>query len=142
MAGVGGSDAHSLAHVARAWTSVPHARSRAEFLDGLRRGLTLPAGRSGSYARLTSEVLRIFAAGYGETVREVLAGVAPGMRVAASVVLAPFLPLIPLFTLGVHAREVRFGLRWFTAFQQAYGWPSLRATPAAPPFESAEAEAG
>jgi predicted metal-dependent phosphoesterase TrpH len=141
MGGVGGSDAHSLAHVARAWTRVPHARTRAQFLEGLRRGLTLPAGRSGSYARLTSEVLRIFAAGYAETGREVLAGVAPMMQVAAGAVLAPLLPLVPLFTLAVHAREIRFGLRWFMAFQQAYGWPSPNATSTATPFEGAEAEA-
>jgi hypothetical protein len=47
------------------------------------------------------------------------------MRVAASLVLLPFLPLIPLFTLGVHAHERRFGARHFRAFQEAFGWPAL-----------------
>ena len=123
MAGVGGSDAHSLAHVARAWTAVPGARTRADFLDGLRQGLTLPSGRSGSYARLTSEVVRIFAAGYAEIGRGHAAGGVPALRLAASAVLAPFLPLIPLFTLGVHAHEEWFGSRHFRAFQRAVGWP-------------------
>jgi predicted metal-dependent phosphoesterase TrpH len=123
MAAVGGSDAHSLAHVARAWTSVEGARTKEDFLDGLRRGLTIPAGRSGDYARLTTEVARIFAAGYAEISRELARGMAPALRLAASAVLAPFLPLIPLFTLGVYAHEVRFGLRHFRAFQQAFGWP-------------------
>ena len=53
MASLGGSDAHSLAHVARAFTTVPGARTREDFLAGLRTGLCVPSGRSGSYARLT-----------------------------------------------------------------------------------------
>jgi predicted metal-dependent phosphoesterase TrpH len=125
MAPVGGSDAHSLAHVARAFTTVPGARNKEEFLAGLRTGLTVPSGRSGGYARLTGEVVRIFAAGYAETLREALAGAPCAVRVAASLALAPFLPLIPLFTLGVHAHERRFGARHFRAFQEAFGWPSL-----------------
>jgi hypothetical protein len=67
------------------------------FLAGLRQGLTLPAGRSGTYRRLTSEVVRIFAAGYAEVVRGVLAGAVSPLPVAAGALLAPFLPLIPLF---------------------------------------------
>src|SRR5262245_45729854 len=54
----GGSDAHTLANVARAFTCV-HARDRAEFLEGLRAGLTIPAGRCGSYARLTATIARL-----------------------------------------------------------------------------------
>jgi predicted metal-dependent phosphoesterase TrpH len=125
MAPVGGSDAHSLAHVARAFTTVPGARSREEFLAGLRTGLTVPVGRSGSYARLTTEVTRIFAAGYAETWRELRSGAFSPVRAAASLALAPFLPLIPLFTLGVYAHERRFGARHFRAFQEAFGWPAL-----------------
>jgi predicted metal-dependent phosphoesterase TrpH len=125
MAPVGGSDAHSLAHVARAFTTVPGARTKEEFLAGLRTGLTVPSGRSGSYARLTGEVVRIFTAGYAETLREVLAGTPCALRVAASLAMAPLLPLIPLFTLGVYARERRFGARHFRAFQEAFGWPAL-----------------
>jgi len=125
MAPIGGSDAHSLAHVARAFTTVPGACSREEFLAGLRTGLTVPSGRSGSYARLTTEVTRIFAAGYAETARETLAGAGSGLRIAASLAMAPLLPLIPLFTAAVYAKEIRFGLRHFRAFRAAFGWPSL-----------------
>jgi predicted metal-dependent phosphoesterase TrpH len=125
MAPVGGSDAHSLAHVARAFTTVPGARTKEEFLAGLRTGLTVPCGRSGSYARLTGEVARIFAAGYADTFRGVLAGAPDVLRVVASLALAPFLPFIPLFTLGVYAHEQRFGARHFHAFQEAFGWPAL-----------------
>jgi predicted metal-dependent phosphoesterase TrpH len=125
MAPVGGSDAHSLAHVARAFTTVPGARTKEEFLAGLRAGLTVPSGRSGSYARLTGEVSRIFAAGYAETARDFLGGAGSPLRVAASLVMAPLLPLIPLFTLAVHVQERRFGARHFRAFQEAFGWPAL-----------------
>ncbi len=133
MAGVGGSDAHSLAHVARAWTTVVGARNRAEFLDGLRQGLTLPAGRSGTYARLTSEVVRIFAAGYAEIARGLFTGAAPALRIAAGAALAPFLPLIPLFTLGVYAHEDRFGSSHFRAFQRTFGWPVSAFSPPSRP---------
>ncbi len=132
MAPVGGSDAHSLAHVARAFTTVPGARTREEFLAGLRTGLTVPSGRSGGYARLTGEVVRIFAAGYAQTLREVLAGTPSPVRVAASLVMVPLLPLIPLFTLRVHAHERRFGRRHFRAFQEAFGWPALPSEGPAP----------
>jgi hypothetical protein len=125
MAPVGGSDAHSLAHVARAFTTVPGARTKEEFLAGLRTGLTVPSGRSGSYARLTGEVSRIFAAGYAETFRQARAGAPSMLHVAASLVIAPLLPLIPLFTLGVHVHEKRFGARHFRVFQGAFGWPAL-----------------
>jgi len=122
MAPIGGSDAHCLAHVARAYTEVPGARTKEEYLDGLRRGLTIPRGRSGSYARLTSEVTRIFAAGYLETIRDAAAGSLSPLRAAASVGLAPFLPLIPLFTLAVYVRELSFGARQFRALARSWGW--------------------
>src|SRR5262245_1971718 len=63
LGAVGGSDAHTLRSVARAFTEVPGARDAAEFLQGLRRGLTIPRGRSGGYARLTSDVATLFASG-------------------------------------------------------------------------------
>ena len=124
MAAIGGSDAHSLAHVARAFTTVPGARDRHDFLAGLRAGLCVPAGRSGGYARLTDEVSRIFVAGYGETWRALGRGEARPLQVAASAALAPLLPLIPLVTLFIHVRELAFGRRQFRAFQQAFGWPA------------------
>jgi predicted metal-dependent phosphoesterase TrpH len=141
MAQVGGSDAHSLAHVARAFTAVPGARTKEEFLAGLRKGLTVPCGRSGSYARLTGEVSRIFAAGYRETLEDALRGRPSPLRVAASLALAPFLATIPLFTLAVHAHERSFGARHFRAFREAFGWPALPSprptTPLTPSLEEA-----
>jgi predicted metal-dependent phosphoesterase TrpH len=130
MSPVGGSDAHCLAHVARAYTLVPGARSKEEFLDGLRCRLTVPRGRSGSYARLTSEVVRIFAAGYRENVRDIARGGVPPLRAAAVVALAPLLPLIPLFTLAVYARELRFGAVQFSVLARQWGWSNDPTAPA------------
>jgi predicted metal-dependent phosphoesterase TrpH len=124
MGPVGGSDAHSLAHVARAYTCVPGVRTRQEFLAGLRSGLCVPAGRAGSYARLTSEVTRIFAAGYAETLCGLRRGDTQPLRLLASVALLPLLPLVPLVTLAIHAHELAFARRQFRAFQEAFGWPA------------------
>ena len=125
MAPVGGSDAHSLAHVARAFTTVPGARTKEEFL-------ALAPDRSHRAVRPLGQLRApdrggraTFAAGYADTVRAVVAGTPDAMRVAASLALASFLPLLPLFTLGVYIHEQRFGARHFRAFQEVFGWPAL-----------------
>lgn len=118
MSRVGGSDAHSLRHVASAFTTVPGARDRREFLDGLRRGLTIPAGRSGSYARMTSEVVRVFASSYAAAGQDLVSGTASPVGLLGSLSLVPFLPLIPLVTLAIFLHEVRFAARFARAFQQ------------------------
>jgi predicted metal-dependent phosphoesterase TrpH len=112
MAPIGGSDSHTLANVARAYTSVAGARDKDEFLVGLRQGLTIPSGRSGTYARLTGEVVRIFAAGYKDAARGAARGLDDPRRLLALLGLAPLLPLIPCFTAVIHAHELRFGARW------------------------------
>src|SRR5262249_17531987 len=56
---VGGSDAHTMASVGCAWTVVPGARDKQEYLEGLRRGHGKVRGESGGYYKLTREVLAI-----------------------------------------------------------------------------------
>jgi hypothetical protein len=121
LAGVGGSDSHSLAGVARAFTTVAGARTKEEFLDGLRRGLTVPVGRSGSWARLTSEVGRIFASGYREGLLEAASGRPNALRLVALLALLPLVPLIPAVTALVHLHERRFGDEHFRAFEASVG---------------------
>jgi predicted metal-dependent phosphoesterase TrpH len=123
MAPVAGSDAHSAAHVARAFTTVAGARSRQEYLDGLRRGWSVACGRSGSYARLTTEVTRIFAAGYAETGGRLARGHGSPLQTFAFLALLPLVPLIPLVTLAIYAHELHFGRTRFRAFRKAFGWP-------------------
>jgi predicted metal-dependent phosphoesterase TrpH len=106
LAGVGGSDAHTLRSVARAFTEVRGARSREEFLDGLRRGLTVPAGRSGGYAQLTADVSQIAAGALQDAYRR-----GPWRRRAVLFALSPALPLVPLFTAAVYVQEQLFARR-------------------------------
>ena len=95
---VGGSDAHAMASVGCAWTVVPHARNRQEYLDGLRRGLGKVRGQTGSYWKLTRDVLAIGAAMAGENPR-----------------MLPLLPLaagVPLVILGNYLVEAVFARYW------------------------------
>jgi predicted metal-dependent phosphoesterase TrpH len=142
---VGGSDAHTLASVATAYTVVPGARTREDFLDGLRRGLTLPAGRSGSYARLTADVARLTAAAYRSAARMCLRGPSDAARLAALVAGLPLVPLLPLVTGAVFLHEQLFARRHDRGFRAAGDHAcggSFRCGPlggAAPPGLAAEA---
>ncbi len=51
---VAGSDAHTLASSGLAWTSVPGARTKAEYLEGVRRGPRAGNGASGTFWKLTA----------------------------------------------------------------------------------------
>ena len=141
LAAVGGSDSHTLAGVARAFTTVAGARTREEFLDGLRRGLTVPVGRSGSYARLTSEVEPHLRVGLrGRRPRGRARARWPRGALLALVALAPLLPLIPLVTAFVHLHERRFGDRHFRAFEASVG-VSVRSRGLRPPAAGPAADA-
>lgn len=113
---VGGSDAHTLGSVARAWTEVQGARSVEDFLEGLRRGWTLPRGGSGGYARLTRDVIAVFALGYDENLRLTLKSPAHAARALAMLLGLPVMGLIPLVTAFVHWQERSFAARVFREF--------------------------
>jgi predicted metal-dependent phosphoesterase TrpH len=108
--GVGGSDAHTLDSVARAYTVVAGATNRDEFLDGLRRGLTLPQGRSGGYGRLTADLARIAAGTYRDAAGR-LHGPASWARLAGLVALLPALPVLPFVSAALFLREQLFARR-------------------------------
>jgi predicted metal-dependent phosphoesterase TrpH len=95
---VGGSDAHTLASAGSAWTEVPGARNPEEFLLGLRHGQARVAGRSGTYAKMTRDVLRIALAMMAES--------------PWSWMLAPLLVAAPVVTLGNVVRERAFVKKW------------------------------
>jgi hypothetical protein len=105
---VGGSDAHALAFVGRSYTTVPGARDKDEFVAGLRRGFTVPCGGSGGYARLASEMARVFTAACIDGALSAAAGRGSAQRLLGSLLLAPLLPLVPLVALVIHGREKRF----------------------------------
>lgn len=129
LAAVGGSDAHALAFVGQAYTAVPGARSKEEFLEGLRRGFTVPSGKAGSYARLTSEVTRIFAGGYIDAARHAHEDGREALRVLVSLALVPLLPLIPLFTAAIYLHERCFGTHHFRLYRASAGWRGLGVRP-------------
>ena len=116
---VGGSDAHTLASVARAYTVVAGARTRQDFLEGLRRGLTLPAGRSGGYARLTADIARVAAGAYCSAARSCLRSPGDAARLAMLAASLPILPMLPLATAVVFLHEQVFARRHERAFRAA-----------------------
>ena len=56
---VGGSDAHAIASVGCAYTVVPNAHDKREYLDGLRRGLGRVRGETGGYLKLSRDLWSI-----------------------------------------------------------------------------------
>ena len=95
---VGGSDAHAIGSVGCAYTEVPGARTRQEYLDGLRAGHGRVFGESGSYWKLTRDVYSIACA----MVREL----------PFTLSLAPLFLAVPLVTLGNLVRETVFAQAW------------------------------
>ncbi len=115
MALVGGSDAHSLAHVARAFTEVrAPARARSSSTGCARADSAggplgqLPPPHDGGHPHLRRRLRRDGRATWCERS-------ATHLRVAAIALLLPFLPLIPLFTLAIHAHEIVFAAQQFRA---------------------------
>jgi len=104
---LGGSDAHSLRSLGSVATRVPGARSKGEFLEGLRCGRGQAEGRSGGFWRLTRDLLEICAALMEEK---------PLTRLLAPLALA-----IPLVTLTNFVFERQFARRWEGACAQTRG---------------------
>jgi predicted metal-dependent phosphoesterase TrpH len=98
MAGIGGSDSHTLLSLGSAYTEVPGARDKVEFLDGVRAGRAIVRGTSGGYLRLTRDVLYIGA----QMVRQQ----------PWKALLTPFLGLLPLATFASTVNEIAFARRW------------------------------
>jgi predicted metal-dependent phosphoesterase TrpH len=124
---VGGSDAHALRSVALAHTVVPRARTRAEFLAGLRQGFTLPAGRAGSYARFAADLASVAADAYAHTWRAVWNGKEPAKVLLAFLAAAPLLPFLPLVAAGIYAHEILFARRQGRLYQAGDSRPTTPA---------------
>ena len=97
-AAIGGSDAHALRSAGTAYTVVPGAKTKAEFLRGLRAGRGIPAGDHGGYLKLTRDVFSIAGAMMRET--------------PWTCMLAPLATVIPFYTLAVLLHEAGFARRW------------------------------
>lgn len=110
---VGGSDAHALHSVGRAYTAIPSARTKQDFFAGLRAGRGVVHGGSGSWALLTKEVLAIV----GSLLKEKPAAAA----------LTPLLVLLPLVLLVNYGREAAFAAIWQQRLRNFGGQPVLEA---------------
>jgi len=95
---IGGSDAHTLASLGRTYTQVTGARTKKEFLDGLRWGRASVMGESGGYWKLTRAVLAL--------------GSAMMREKRWTMLLLPLAPLVPVVTLANCLREFAFVSRW------------------------------
>jgi predicted metal-dependent phosphoesterase TrpH len=131
----GGSDAHTLATVARAFTIVPGARTREEYLSALRRAATIPAGRAGSYARLTTDVLRIMAGATRDALCTAPLDAGDALRRAVLLLALPLAAVVPLATLVQSLKERFWGAALFARYRA-----DLAATPP-PEVEAQEATA-
>jgi predicted metal-dependent phosphoesterase TrpH len=69
--GIGGSDSHTRRGIGLTWTEVPNARSREEFMAGLRAGRATAGGRHGSYFTMASDIFRFADSFYRERARDV-----------------------------------------------------------------------
>jgi hypothetical protein len=105
---VAGSDAHTLASAGSAWTSVPGARTKAQFLMEVRRGRARVKGASGTFWKLTADVLRICAAMANEN--------------PATLLLAPLALLVPAAVAMNYALEAAFLSHW----TRKLGWTRPR----------------
>ena len=112
---VGGSDAHALASAGSAYTEVSGARTKAEFLRGLRAGRATVAGEHGGYSKLTRDVFHIA----GAMIR----------HNPWTSLLLPLAPAIPFYTLAVMMHEFGFARRWSAlAFRRERIRPQLSRT--------------
>jgi hypothetical protein len=109
---LGGSDAHTLLSLGSAYTHVPGARNKAEFLEGLRHGRGQVQGTSGSFSRLTRDVLEFGTALMDER---------PIARLLAPLVLA-----VPLAIALNYIIEDVFGRRWGSRWER---WRGLERRP-------------
>jgi predicted metal-dependent phosphoesterase TrpH len=111
---LGGSDAHTLHSLGSVCTRVIGVRNKAEFLDGLRHGHGKVEGTSGSFGRLTRDVLQICAAVMEDR---------PAARLLAPMVLA-----VPVVTFINYAVEDLFARRWGSRWARERGLERVPAT--------------
>jgi predicted metal-dependent phosphoesterase TrpH len=95
---LGGSDAHTLAELGRAFTEAPGARNKREFLDALKAGHCRARGFSGSARVLTLAVCTIAL----NVPKEHTWGF----------LMAPLMLAIPFATVGAAVRDWLFAARW------------------------------
>jgi hypothetical protein len=98
---IGGSDSHTMAPLARAWTEVPGARDADEFLSGLRAGRGIVRGKSGDSLTLARDLL--------------LVGIEMMRERNWTLLLAPLATLLLAISAAHSIHEEIFARRWFAS---------------------------
>jgi predicted metal-dependent phosphoesterase TrpH len=122
---IGGSDAHTLRSLASVCTRVPGARNKTDFLEGLRRGRGQVDGQSGSFRRLTMDVLKICASLMEEK--------------PATLLLAPLVLAVPAVTGLNYVMEDLFARYWGSRWER---WQGLTTGTSTGRMRAAPGEAG
>ena len=105
---IAGSDSHTLRSLGLTYTEVPGARSKTEFLNGLRQGRGRVCGESGNYWKLTRVICEI--------------GLGMMRERAWARVLFPLVLALPVVMLANHVREFMFARRWKRRLEET--WPA------------------
>ena len=105
LAEVGGSDAHAMASVGCAYTVVPLARTKEQYLEGLRRGYGRVRGETGGIWKLTRDVLAIGRSMVREDPRTLAA--------------VPLALAVPAITCGNYVVEQFFARWWMAQYRRA-----------------------
>jgi predicted metal-dependent phosphoesterase TrpH len=126
---VGGSDGHTLATVARAWTEAPCALEPAAFLAAVRAGAGRIAGTHGGYGRTTGDVLRNFGYAWRELAPLARRSPRDAARFAAVAGLTLAGPLAPVVTAALYVRDLLFADRFGRQWQRAAGVGAVRRPP-------------
>ena len=103
---IGASDSHARHSIGRTFVDVPHARTREEFMAGLRAGRVVVHGRDGSYMRLAADIVQIAASFYGERFQMLARSPGKWRNHAVAVGAVVGLPLLALPFLAAFAHFV------------------------------------
>jgi len=119
---IGGSDAHTLRGAGKTYTEVGAARNKEEFLAGIRAGLSRARGESGSWWKLTREVLGV--------------GTLMALENPLTLPLAPLAAVAPLVTAANYVYETAFAALWMKrvghSYRMAWSGSDLEARMAGP----------
>jgi len=112
-AAVGGSDAHTLARIATAWT-VAEGETAGEFLDSVRRGACSAGGRASGLTEVIADVYRVVGRYYASLGGDMFRG-APARRLRNlfwATMLLPGAVLMPTFMTALNDGQYRCTSHW------------------------------
>jgi predicted metal-dependent phosphoesterase TrpH len=108
---IAGSDSHTGRGIGRTWIEVDGARTRDEFLSGLRAGRVRVGGRQGNYFTMASDIVRVTSAFHQEHARRLLERPVDWWRLATflgATFVLPFVAVPLTVALAHFVLEMRF----------------------------------